>query len=184
MEIRICKPGEIDEGHLNQIIDLIIQGGQIKSDRLGIGILIQLADFIAYKLDNNLVICTATLKNQYPVYREKVFSLAGAQSAQLYAKELGYIVTHPNYENQGHCQELLESFFHKIKVSSIFATSRKPAMVHILSKFGFRQKGVLYNHDLMLLIYDPPVDPFLTESFPTVDLNSNYQLPTSNFQLL
>jgi predicted acetyltransferase len=71
-----------------------------------------------------------------------------------YEKELGYITTHPNYEGEGHCKDLLKTFFSKISSQSIFATTRKPAMVHILSKFGFQQTGNIYNKNLILLTYN------------------------------
>ena len=154
MEIRISKPNEISEEYLSQIIDLIVRGGQIRSDKHGIRELIILADFIAYKLYNEIVICTATLKNPYPEYRVKVFNLAGVKSDDTYLKELGYIVTRPEFENQGHCQNLLDSFFRLISHNSIYATTRKLSMIHILNKHGFRQTGTTYNQDLNLLIYN------------------------------
>ena len=159
MEIIIIKPIYIDEDHLNQIIELIILGGQIKSDRIGIKALILLADLIAYKLDCGVVICTATLKNQYPVYREKVFNLANAPSSEFYTKELGYIVTHPDYENQGHCRQLLSMFFNRIRTYTIFATTRKPQMIHLLSNLGFQRTGIVYGNDLSLLTYDSRISP-------------------------
>ena len=154
MEIKICKPNEIEEIFLCQIIDLIVNGGQIKSDRSGIRLLLSLADYVAFKHIGNLVISTATLKNQYTTYKEKVFSLANAMYSDRYNKELGYIVTNPDFQNQGHCQDLLETFFNQIKTHSIYATTRKASMIHILNKLGFRQSGQIYNQDLTLLVYD------------------------------
>ena len=113
-----------------------------------------LADYVAYKIYYNVVICTATLKNQFPEYKEKVFNLANGPSPNSYQKELGFIVTHPDFENQGHCKELLGEFFKRISSNTIYATTRKASMKQILNKLGFRQTGVVYNNDLSLLIYD------------------------------
>jgi len=157
MEIWICKPKEIKEVYLSQILNLILQGGQIRGNANDIRNLIFLADLIAYKLKDEIVICTATLKNPYPEYREKVFNLANLKLPGDHMKELGYIVTHPDYENQGHCQDLLGIFFQLIWKNSIYATTRKPSMIHILNKYGFRLEGTRYNQDLNLLIYDSPI---------------------------
>ncbi len=157
MEIRICKPHEIDEEVMDQIINLILQGGQIKSGRSGIRELISLADSVAYKIYYNVVIGTATLKNQFPEYKEKVFNLAKGPSPNSYQKELGFIVTHPDFENQGHCKDLLGEFFKRISSYTIYATTRKESMKHILSKLGFMQTGTVYNNDLSLLTYDLPI---------------------------
>ena len=178
MEIRISKPNEICEEYLSQIIDLIVKGGQIRSDKHGIRELILLADFIAYKLNNEVVICTATLKNPYLEYREKVFNLAGVKSDHTFIKELGYIVTHPDFENQGHCQSLLGSFFRLISHNSIYATTRKLSMIHILNKHGFLQTGTTYNNDLNLLIYNSQED----DSENIQSGNENY-LEYKSFQL-
>ena len=161
MDIRISKPNDINQDYLNQIIDLILLGGQIKSDRTGIRTLIMMADLVAFKLFDEIVICTATLKNQYPEYRDRIFDLAMVQTPGRYLKELGYIVTHPDFENQGHCQDLLGMFFSRIKVYPIYATTRKPSMKHILYKLGFRTAGKEYNNDLSLLIYESVNGPTL-----------------------
>ncbi len=178
MEIKICKPNEIEEIFLSQIIDLIVQGGQIKSDRSGIRLLLSMADYIAFKHINNLVISTATLKNQYPSYKEKVFTLANSKYSDRYNKELGYIVTNPDFQNQGHCQHLLEAFFNLIKTHSIYATTRKPSMIHILNKLGFRQSGQVYNQDLTLLVYD--FLPFSVAHYHLWDFDNNANSYISN----
>lgn len=147
--IVITKPTEISEKHLQQIIDLVVTGGQIKHKGLREKFL--RADLIAYQIQVNDIICTATLKNPNSSYRTKVFNSAKAEKSSLYEKELGYIATHPDFEGQGHCKKLLKYFIPKISKHTIFATTRKPAMVHILEKFGFHQTGKIYNHDLKLL---------------------------------
>lgn len=148
----IAQPKDIKADHLKQILDLIIKGGQVNPDGLQVKIL--RADLVAYILQDDHVICTATLKNPYLSYRKKIFNSAQAKSSSEYNKELGYIVTNPNFENKGHCQKLIKTFFNKISEHSIYATTRKPSMVHILGKFGFSQTGKIYNQDLKLLTYN------------------------------
>lgn len=152
MEILIREPKDIIEEHFNQIIDLIVYGGQIK--RYGLTKRILSADLVAYKLQGNKVICTATIKNPYTSYKEKVFSSAKVENSISYDKELGYIVTHSEFENKGHCKDLLSNFFPFIIQNSIYATTRKPSMIHILTKNGFTKVGIAYNKDLSLLIYN------------------------------
>lgn len=132
----ITRPADIELTHFHQIIELILKGGQVR--REGLHERIMRADLVAYKLQNNKVICTATLKNPSASYRTKVFNLAKATSSINFKKELGYIVTHPDFENCGHCQNLLKEFFIKISEYPIYATTRKHSMIYILGKFGFQ----------------------------------------------
>lgn len=69
-----------------------------------------------------------------------------------YNAELGYVVTHPDYEGLKLCQKLLTAMFPHLKDKAIFASTRKPAMIHILGKFGFKPVGKVYKQDLSLLI--------------------------------
>jgi hypothetical protein len=148
----IARPTEINSDHFQQIIELVVNGQQVKRDGLKERIL--RADWVAYNLQDNIVICTATIKNPNQTYIAKVFKSAMASSSDNYKKELGYIATHSDYENRGHCQNLLKEFFIKTSIQPIFATTRKPSMVHILTKMGFSVIGNIYNKDLKLLTFD------------------------------
>jgi hypothetical protein len=152
MKIIINTPAQINDNNLNQIINLIIQGGQVTTK--GLLDRIQRADFIAYKLEDNKVICTASLKNPNKTYIANVFDSAEIKKDLDYKKELGYIATHKDFENKGHCQELLKIFFDHISNNLIFATTRKPSMIHILEKFEFTKIGKIYNNNIQLLIYN------------------------------
>lgn len=150
----VKRPDKITKEHLKQIIDLIKEGGEIKTPRNKLQEYLLRADLIAYKLIDNKVICTATLKNPFVSYRTRVFNSAQAKTEIKFEKELGYIVTHPEHENKGHCKKLLIEFFGHISCNSIYATTRKPAMNHILNKFNFHQIGVTYDKNLNLLVYN------------------------------
>jgi len=148
----ILQPKDIIPDHFKQILALIIKGGQVSRDKLQNRIL--RADLVAYMVQNDQVICTATLKKPYSSYRSQVFNQAKANIVSDNFKELGYIVTHPDHEGKRHCQELLKIFFKKIDKYLLYATTRKPSMIHILKKFGFSQVGEKYKGDLILLIYN------------------------------
>ncbi len=178
MEIRICKPVHLNKDHLDQIIELIIIGGQIKREKNEIKNIILMADLVALKEHDGIVISTSTLKNQCLSYRDRVFNSAGVRFSERYLKELGFIITNPDFENQGHCQHVLSEFFIRISMNSIYATTRKPAMVHLLRKLGFIESGAIYNHDLRLLIFDS-----LTEaSTCNILMNGSFRIQKGQLQ--
>jgi len=178
MKIQICNPIHLTKDPLDQIVELIIQGGQIKREKTEIKDIILMADLIALKEHNGRVISTATLKNQSASYRDKVFKSADVEFSDRYLKELGFIVTHPDFQNKGNCQHVLSEFFNRISMNSIYATTRKPAMIHMLTKLGFRESGKLYNQDLRLLIFDT-----LTEaSTCNIVFNGSLRMPKGQLQ--
>jgi hypothetical protein len=91
------------------------------------------------------------LKNPNLNYKSTVFKEAGASNDELYPYELGYIATHSEYENRGYCKEVLSAFLFDIE-KPMYATTRKPSMIHILKKFGFVESGTVYKKDLVLLV--------------------------------
>lgn len=154
MTTKIVRPNDVEENYLNQIIDLVIAGGEIKVSKIQLRQYILRADLIAFSLLDSKIICTATLKNPFAPYKAKVFLAAKVSTNSKYNKELGYIATHSNFEGKGHCSNLLKLFIKHIPLNSTYATTRKPAMVHILNKFNFVQTGEIYNDDLMLLTHN------------------------------
>jgi predicted GNAT family N-acyltransferase len=153
MEVIIKTPSEISEKEMNEIFDLIDQGSQIPGDRATIFMRLKSAVLISFILDEGKIVSTATLKNPSDSYRKKVFKSANAESiVQMYKNELGYIVTAKNREGEKLCQKLLFVFFPLIAEYTIFATTRKQSMMHILGKFGFKVTGEKYNLDLSLLV--------------------------------
>jgi len=146
-------PENISKELFPKLLDLIETGSQV--DPEGLDERIMNADLIAILVDNDKIVTTATLKNPLTSYRNKVFKSAGVdEEKENYQKEIGYIVTHPDYVGQKLCQKLLSELVTKIDTHNIFATTRKPSMVHILKKYGFNKIGTTYNKDLDLLIYN------------------------------
>jgi predicted GNAT family N-acyltransferase len=153
MSTIIIPPADINECHLKQIVNLITDGGEVRTPKDKLREYILRADLIAYDLIDNRVICTATLKNPYRSYMLKVFREAKANTEFIYNRELGYIVTHSDYRGKGYCKNLLKQFFQHISTNLIYASTRKPEMIHILNGFNFYQIGNSYNKDIKLLIY-------------------------------
>jgi|SRR5690606_7494044 len=153
MKIVIDKPSNIDKHLLNQLIDLVDNGGQVQRNYIERGI--ETADLIALYVLNGVILSSATLKNPLKSYKERVFELAQVDKLNIDTlQELGYIITNPEYEGQKLCQHLLTEFLKIIGEKQMFATTRKPSMVHILSKFGFEKIGHTYQVDLELLVFN------------------------------
>lgn len=151
MKTTIDKPINISKEILLNLIDLIEAGGQVKKHHIEKGI--ETADLIAIMFDNDMIVASATLKNPKDSYKNGVFYQANFSVGKIsYKKELGYIITNPKYEGQKYCQKLLESFINSISKEKIYATTRKPAMAHILCKFNFVKAGKPYKDDLELFL--------------------------------
>lgn len=161
----IESPQNISGPYKRQMLDLIDLGGQVKRERAEIGI--ENAALIGLTVLEGKVIATCCLKNPFPEYKQQVFMKAKAgKNLNLYCAELGYITTHPDFEGEGYCQQLLKEFFCRISHLNMFATTRKPAMRHILEKYRFYQRGIRYGDglDLELMLYDAKKLPSCVKS--------------------
>ena len=154
MKILIDSPNNFSKKQLNQLIELIISGSQVNADGLMDRIL--KAYLIAVCVDQNQIIASVTIKNPAISYRNKVFKKAGVSNLKDdYLMEIGYIVTDINHRGEKLCQKILTKLIPKFKDYNIFATTRKPDMLHILKKFRFQETGKIYNNDLHLFIFRP-----------------------------
>lgn len=151
----VDTPKNISGVYKRQMLDLIDLGGQVKRERAEIGM--ENAALIGLTIQEEKVITTCCLKKTLLDYKNQVFMKAQAdKDLSLYGAELGYITTHPDFEGERYCQRLLNEFFFRISHLNLFATTRKPAMRHILEKYGFYQNGIRYGNDLdlELMLYD------------------------------
>ncbi|QEM06187.1 hypothetical protein DIU31_022695 [Mucilaginibacter rubeus] len=147
----IDKPAEFSNQIIKQVQELIQEGGQIKPELIKVGL--HRAALLAVILKGDLVISVCCLKTPLSSYRDSVFKDAGVpEMKDDYNAELGYVVTHSDYEGLKLCQQLLTAMFPHLNDKAIFASTRKPAMIHILGKFGFKPVGKVYKQDLSLLI--------------------------------
>ena len=147
----VKAPRDMDGGLRQQFIKLVTEGGQIQEAYVKVGL--HRAELVGMIVSENTVIATCCLKNPTDSYKQGVFKSAMAPELPgSYPFELGYIATHPNYGGQGHCQTLLRSFMPLVQQKTMFSTTRKPEMVHILKKFGFIKTGQVYKRDLELYL--------------------------------
>ncbi|MCX2492988.1 hypothetical protein OQX63_05860 [Pedobacter sp. PF22-3] len=147
------QPKNISQDYLDQLASLVAAGGQVEYRDAKRGI--ANAFVLAMLVVEEKVIAGCCLKNPITNYRNRVFKNSQAkQNPDSYPYELGYIVTHHDYEGKGHCNNLMTQFFPAIASYQIYATTRKPAMAHILAKYGFYKTGKIYKDDLEMLLYD------------------------------
>jgi predicted GNAT family N-acyltransferase len=129
---------------------LIRRGGQIKNKAtLERGI--NNAFLLALMMDGSRVISSAVLKRPLISYRNNIFTEAAVNNSGIYTLELGYIVTRTNFEGNKYCQQLLTTLLPVYGSEKIFATTRKPEIIHILTKYGFQLRGNKYHDDLQLM---------------------------------
>jgi predicted GNAT family N-acyltransferase len=152
----IDKPANISDGLKAQVINLIVEGGQITYANAKAGVKRSLK--IGLIVQESEVIATCGLKLPLSSYTKKVFKEARMKEYLKYNLELGYITTKAEYEGNKLCQLLLQTFVPTLPSHNIFATTRKQAMEHILKKHGFEQTGVVYNIDLKLYIKKAVID--------------------------
>ena len=152
LPVIIDKPLSLSSTLKDEAIDLIMTGGQVKFEDARVGVH-RAALLAVYQIDNQ-IIATACFKNPRKTYVESVFRAAKVpELIGSFKQELGYIVTRKGFEGQHICQQLLKELFPQIKSYSMFATTRKSAMVHILERLGFEKCGEVYKQDLQLLVF-------------------------------
>jgi predicted GNAT family N-acyltransferase len=153
-QILIDRPFAFSFSIRQQLHDLIQEGGQILSNHIKVGL--HRAELAGVVIKDEKVVASCCLKNPLTSYRSSVFDSAGVTDLkERFTYELGYIVTHSDYEGQKLCQKLLSEVFPIIKDKAMFASTRKPAMAHILTKFKFNPVGKVYKNDLTLFVYEP-----------------------------
>jgi hypothetical protein len=149
-QVEIRKPSEFTQEETETILRLIAAGDQIPDIEL-VRSGLERAEYIGIvRCDGGTIASTATIKNPLDSYRTRVFKSAGVpQLSDLFEKELGYICTDSKYEGRKLCQLLLSKLLEDYD-QALFATTRKPSMIHVLKKFGFEKSGVTYSGDLEL----------------------------------
>jgi predicted GNAT family N-acyltransferase len=153
MDKVIKRPSEVTENEMKQIVELVMDGGQIQGNSAVLKSRLDSSEYISFIKDEDKIVSTATLKNPVDSYRKKVFKSANVESLEkVYKYELGYIVTVKDREGEKLCQSLLTTIYPIISEYKMFATTRKESVKHILGKFGFKIAGNNYNEDLSLLI--------------------------------
>ncbi len=151
-QIIIDRPANFASSVKAEICALVANGGQVNYNLVKVGV--HRANIIATLVLDGQVISCACSKNPQIIYRVGVFEAAKIpEYADHYLNELGYIATREGYEGRKYCQRLLIELFNHISNQQMFATTRKPGMVHILNKLGFKKHGETYKGGLELMLY-------------------------------
>lgn len=145
----IAIPSQIDETTLTRLVKFINSGGEVNTTVQAL----KRAYRIAYYTDEGKIVCSAVIKTPVKTYVNRIFKESQSELDQdEFPVELGYITTAKEYEGNKVCQHLLNQLSLHWKSKNIFATTRKPSMIHILNKHGFQKTGLTYKENLNLLI--------------------------------
>lgn len=145
MELLIKKHSDLTTTELEQIQNLIINGGEVRPDTLSERLL--KSSLIAFFKDNNNVVATATIKIPLDSYKAGVFSKSKPGLViQDYLYELGYVVVDNAYQRKKLASKLCRELCRIFLSSKLFATTRvdNPFMQAILKKNYFEEIGEKY----------------------------------------
>ena len=145
MELKIKKHSDLTDTELTQITDLILKGDEVNEHTLSNRL--SKSALIAFFVDNNVIVATATIKKPLDSYKTKVFTVSSSNLSIFdYPFELGYVMVDENCR-EGRLASRLCRELSKIYLSErLFATTRvdNQRMQSILKKNYFTEIGVPY----------------------------------------
>lgn len=151
METVVSAPQKLPPKLFSSVLDLIKTRSPVAQESLTERF--TNAEQVIMMIDKGKVISTATIKNPLGSYKRRVFSEAGVVGEKdSYEIEVGYIATDKEYEGRKLCQSILSELLSLQGSRHIFATTREPAMMHILTKLGFKHLGKEYKDHLVLMV--------------------------------
>ena len=156
MTYHLKSRSNIDTTIFDQIVNLVVQGGEVKQNFAIPGL--QRAKLIGYVIVNNEVVSTATIKVPNQSYKDSVFHKAGIDDDMGVSYEYGYNVTSPEYRRKGYTTNLNRIIFDHFSLP-VFATVRDDNYMssELLQRSGFVKVGNSYkstngNYTLSLYI--------------------------------
>lgn len=156
MTYHLKSPSNIDPVIFDQIVNLVVQGGEVKLHFAIPGL--QRAKLIGYTMVNDEVVSTATIKVPNQSYKDSVFHKAGIDDDMGVSYEYGYNVTSPEYRRKGYTTNLNRIIFDHFSLP-VFATVRDDNYMssELLQRSGFVKVGNSYkstngNYTLSLYI--------------------------------
>lgn len=145
MKLEIKKYSDLSEPERVQIINLILKGDEVNSATLPNRL--SESALIAYFIDSNKIMATATIKMPLDSYKTKVFYDSNSNlSISDYIYELGYVMVDENCRGgklaSRLCRELTKIFLSQ----NLFATTRvdNVPMQKILKNNYFSEIGIMY----------------------------------------
>lgn len=137
-----ARPSQLSPQQLNDVSNLILQGGEVMPNTLAAGL--QRAYLIGYATnEQGEIVAVSALKTPLDSYKTKVFAAAGhPELANQYRHERGLSYTNPDYRRQG----LNRAIWEKLLASAggkMYATTRSnnEASKNNLISQGFTQLG-------------------------------------------
>lgn len=150
--IKVEDYENIDSEIIEQIVKLILSTKQVQSEESLLKKLLCRSYKIGYKLLDDIVCCTVTIKVPTNEYKEKLFPLHKMYYAQnLYNLEIGYGVTHTEHKGKGYFKEILDILVKELPNEYSYATTRHDQIVKTMIGKGFNLKTTKGN-DVKLLI--------------------------------
>lgn len=142
----------IKENVIDQIVTLILSTKQVQTDERLLRKLLRRSYKIGYKLVDDIVCCTVTIKTPTIEYKEKLFPSHKMYGAQhLYNLEIGYGVTHSEHKGKGYFKEILDMLVKQLPNNYSYATTKHDQIVKMMIGKGFYLK-TLVGSDVKLLI--------------------------------
>ncbi len=139
----LCSPTNLHQNQLQEIHQLLLDGGQVSPENLPQKIKSCL--LIAFFEHDNQIISLAAIKQPNAEYRDYIKQKAQIPNAHQIPKlELGYAYTRPEHRGQGLNRQLITQLLTQISDQKIFATTGHERLKKALQKAGFQQIGKNY----------------------------------------
>jgi hypothetical protein len=138
------RPSECQPDELDAFKSIVLAGGQVQE--VGLGTLIQTAEWIGFGFREGALVSVAAIKNPRTDYRKVVFEKAESKEhAEQFPLEYGWAHTLEGNEEQGLGSTLADTLLEGI-CSPLYATTgaANAVMQHILTKRGFEISGQPY----------------------------------------
>lgn len=155
MTYHLKSPSNIETTIFDQIVNLVVSGGEVKQHFAIPGL--QRAKLIAYAMEDGKVVSTASIKVPNQSYKDGVFHKAGIDDDMGVSYEYGYNVTSPQYRRKGYTTNLNKIIFDHFSLP-VFATVRDDNYMsaELLQRTGFVKVGKSFsssNGDYTLSLY-------------------------------
>ena len=143
MTIRTGKPSKFVPSDKAAFVEFVAAAGEV--DRAILPRLVDDAVALVMLFERDELIGTAATKTPYSAHRRGEFAKANAaENADAFPLELGWVVVHSEYRKRGHAPELVRAAVGLVADQGVYATTKTPRMLTILSECGFKSLGKPY----------------------------------------
>jgi len=143
-----AKPSELSDRDIEQFVRLVSEGGGVNP--IGLAGRVAQARLLLTIVEGDALAAAAAIKCPDRTYRLSQFRKAGVpELAADYPLELGWIVVHPRYSGQHCVRPLMAKAVSAAPMGGMYATTRSPAIRHVLPDYGFSIVGDAYPSGLV-----------------------------------